>query len=821
MKKKIIIFSSIGGAILIGLTVLILCLCLSKLDKSYRTIKVFKVDGVVNVVRDNKSQTASKDMKLKNNDVVEVKEKSSTVLKLDNDKFVMAKENTTLRLIATGKENNTKTRILVDKGGVIVEVKEKLKDSESFEIASSNSVMAIRGTQVSFDVEVKDNKITTSFAILEGNTEILLFKNEKLSSTTLTKDFRMSYTTDVTEVISTEDISKLIDKVGKTVDIINDNDLKEVFNAVKEELTSEEIDSIVDAINDFEREEKVNGVIKFTNDVSKLQYGDDPKTAFIPDKTYNGIKYYYSETIDGDYTLFDSNTLLNVGTSWYFKAISEDAYRSDPFLVEIEQKQLNLSINLSQTIHAQSASSADVIVSIADDEFFNSQDAMELDENMQPLNYIVCKVKHFTDDKYYYGELSYRNKEIVFDRSIFALNYERNDVVPTVEFEYHFADNYNVTNPTSQEYEFVDQFLIDNVIVYYDYITGHYHLQLERGSFGSKDTITDEDVSYFNEYLCVFFSESITDRDDLVDNNEQTYEFDLTDYAHEVDGKFDMTIQARIGSGDYFGDVIYEKALSVDTNILASQVVDHPTGYSRPYINVGSYLYTLNNDGTINIYLDLQNGLEMYEDPNGELALNDYLVRYNTKDGIGSDKYVRGSGRFLTLENVPFDDYVIKDVFAVSKVKDDITYALAHEENDKQIDILSSIVTLNDPQSSDYGIANSMTIEPMNFVGDEFELISSRGVETYPTETTDTDNFYKDDYYVIVKANMLLSMYADDFESLIQNPNYTDENIVSLDEANLTVLKNFMKEKYSIDVKGYTEGEFAFKVYFKVVGETL
>ncbi|MCR5462136.1 MAG: FecR family protein [bacterium] len=346
MKKKIIIFSSIGGAILIGLTILILCLCLNKVDKSYRSIKVFKIDGTVNVIRSNKIQTASKDMKLKNNDVVEVKDKSSTVLKLDNDKFVMAKENTTLRLVATGKTNNTKTRILVDKGGVIVEVKEKLKDSESFEIASSNSVMAIRGTQISFDVEVKNNKITTSFAILEGNTEILLLKNEKLSSTTLTKDFRMSYTTDLSEVKSADDIAKLVDKTNPSeIEEVSDNDLATVFNAIKEELTSEEIDSIVDTINEFERDgEEINGVIKFSFN-SNPGYTLDPKDFIKIEEDWKdlvGLQYLYSKTIDGEYTEFDSDNPLEIGT-WYCKIKAGNAYRSEPLEFSVIQIEIKLN----------------------------------------------------------------------------------------------------------------------------------------------------------------------------------------------------------------------------------------------------------------------------------------------------------------------------------------------------------------------------------------------------------------------------------------------------------------------------------------------
>ena len=93
MKKKLILFSSIGGALLIGLTILIICLCLPK-SKGYRSLKIFSVVGTVNVIRGNDTLAAQKDMKLKNEDRVEVKEASNTVLKLDNDKFIMVKENT-------------------------------------------------------------------------------------------------------------------------------------------------------------------------------------------------------------------------------------------------------------------------------------------------------------------------------------------------------------------------------------------------------------------------------------------------------------------------------------------------------------------------------------------------------------------------------------------------------------------------------------------------------------------------------------------------------------------------------------------------------
>ena len=145
-------------SVLIFLLIISVALLTGCGSSGYRSIKVFSIEGNVTVNREDKDLTASKNMKLKNNDTVTVSSNSNTVLKLDSDKFIMAKENTTLKLEATGKKNNTKTRIHVSDGGVIVEVKQKLKENESFEIASSNSVMSIRGTQIGFDVS-NDNVV--------------------------------------------------------------------------------------------------------------------------------------------------------------------------------------------------------------------------------------------------------------------------------------------------------------------------------------------------------------------------------------------------------------------------------------------------------------------------------------------------------------------------------------------------------------------------------------------------------------------------------------------------------------------------------------
>ena len=820
MKKKIIIFSSIGGAILIGLTILIICLCLPKGDKTYRNIKVFSVTNNVNVIRNNNTLTASKDMKLKNEDTVEVKEESSAVLKLDNDKFIMAKENTTLKLVASGKDKNTKTRILVEKGGVIVEVKEKLKDEETFEIASSNSVMAIRGTQISFDVVVKDNKITTSFAILDGNTEILLLKNEKLSKTTLTKDFRMSYTTDINDSLSVDDISKLVDKAKTVVDIINDNDLKEVFNVIKEELTSEDIDSIVDAINDFEREEKVNGVIKFKNSVNELEYSKNPKEVFITDKEYNGLEYYYSASIDGEYKLYTSDTTFEVGEEIYLKAISADAYRSDPFKVTITKLNLTLDIKLDQVAYQATDKGGNILLSIEDDPFFSSSEAEALDEYGQPINYVLCKVKT-NENKYHYLELNYRQKMVAFEQEwIEKINSQWNVADPIyldnnfeIEFEYHInGEKFIVNNPEKINYSFTSGIYVDNMIVFYNPDDGIYYLQMDKGSICPEDisVVTGATEFYHMIYECLDFDED----EDFSnrwgsDNNKQGDFVEITgtygkeEYMDDGKLKFRVIALSTIAGGDPHKEYKYTDWYTVDINNI-------DTTKPIPNINVMSsgYFITYNTDGTVNVYVDLQYG---YQD--GDVELGDYLVRYNVKDSNQPDTYVRGSGRFLALEHVVPNNYEIKQVIALDKEVDGVIYGL--NAFNEAIDISAGVNGINCyTTTEETEVYSTLSFGFSDSTDGKVLVIDSLGNSNeYISQDGSTEAFGQDVNYAIVYIDCN-KMY----NSAIINDIVGEEILPYMDtltDEQFSTLKTKMKEKYGIDVEGSNKGKLSYKIYFE------
>ena len=813
MKKKIIIFSSIGGAILIGLTILIICLCLPKGEKTYRSIKVFSVTNNVNVIRNKDTFNATKDMKLKNEDIVEVKDDSSVVLKLDSDKFVMAKENTTFRLLATGKEKNTKTRILVDKGGVIVEVKEKLQDSESFEIASSNSVMAIRGTRISFDVEVKDNKITTNISVLTGKTEVLLYKNEVLSSTELSENLKLSYSTEITDDISAEDISKLIDKVTPTV--ISDSTLEEVFNVIKEELTSEEIDKIVDAVNEFEREEKLNGVIKFKNNVSELEFNKNPKDKFIPDKEYDGLDYYYSTTIDGEYKLYNNETTLNVGSSYYFKAISKDAYRSDPFLVTIMKADLNLNIKLDQVYYTATDTPGNILVSIENDEFFKSSDSEILDEYGQPINYILCKFKS-ADDHYHYLELNYRNKLVTLERDwLLVLNQDGATSTLSeynnfeIEFEYHInGEKYNVVNPEKMNYSFTKGIYANNLIVYYNANDNTYFLQMDKGSICPDDI---NELTGATEFYEMVLLSSDPEENPGYGNrrefyyNKQGEAMELYENGDIVDGEYKFVVVglATVASGEPYAAYNYTDWLTINLNNI-------DTTKPIPEINVldsGTFI-TYNNDGTVNMYIDLQFG---YQD--GDAELGDYLVRYNVKDSNRPDTYVRGNGRFLALENITPNNYVIKQVLAVDKEVDGVIYGLT--SFDEAVDISAGVSGIfhNSLVDGDNYI-NKLSFGFADATDGTLTVIDSLGNSNeYSSQDADSDEYDSSINYVIVyidcnkRYDVSIINSITDAETLEVASTLTDEQF--------SLLKEKMQEKHNIDVKGSNKGKLSYKIYFE------
>ena len=145
-------------------------------DDSYRSISVYQLKGIVDVERDAVGRlSAYNNMQLVSRDAVTTGAESELYLKLDNDKYMLAGADTEFNIVAEGTKKNSKTKIELKKGSIINRVDAKLGEGESYEVATANSTMAVRGTKFKISVNEDEQGITHSvLSVYDGNVEVRL-----------------------------------------------------------------------------------------------------------------------------------------------------------------------------------------------------------------------------------------------------------------------------------------------------------------------------------------------------------------------------------------------------------------------------------------------------------------------------------------------------------------------------------------------------------------------------------------------------------------------------------------------------------------------
>ena len=147
MKKKTGII--VGGVVvaLLAIVGIVLAIVFGMKGKGYRSIKVYKVNGTVTLDRTGTgSMDAYENLLLQAEDVLKVGSVSYSCLLMDEDKYALVEEDTQLTIEASGKGEDTRTNVVVNKGGVCFDIQKKLNENSSFEVTTSNAVMAVRGT---------------------------------------------------------------------------------------------------------------------------------------------------------------------------------------------------------------------------------------------------------------------------------------------------------------------------------------------------------------------------------------------------------------------------------------------------------------------------------------------------------------------------------------------------------------------------------------------------------------------------------------------------------------------------------------------------
>ena len=165
MKKKGLIVVAILAILAIAAVVVFLIV-----SKGYRVIKVDSVEGEVTLERASEEKEIFEGLKLKSEDTMTTGEDGLLELLVDDDKHILAKENTSFTIQSNGNKKKGKLTIQLEYGTSLVEIENKLPDGYDVEVETPNASMSVRGTtfEVLYD---KVSKITT-LIVTEGKVRV-------------------------------------------------------------------------------------------------------------------------------------------------------------------------------------------------------------------------------------------------------------------------------------------------------------------------------------------------------------------------------------------------------------------------------------------------------------------------------------------------------------------------------------------------------------------------------------------------------------------------------------------------------------------------
>lgn len=148
---------------------------------TYRIIKVYEINGTSRVKRGSLEDLEPfANMLLQSGDTVNV-DTGTMTLRLDEDKYVYAEENTEFSIEAAGNSKEGRTTIELKKGAIVNEIRQKLGEGSSYEVNTPNATMSVRGTtfqvEVTYDqngtcytrITVTDGKVVTRLKYEDGS----------------------------------------------------------------------------------------------------------------------------------------------------------------------------------------------------------------------------------------------------------------------------------------------------------------------------------------------------------------------------------------------------------------------------------------------------------------------------------------------------------------------------------------------------------------------------------------------------------------------------------------------------------------------------
>ncbi|MBE5935263.1 MAG: hypothetical protein E7262_05665 [Lachnospiraceae bacterium] len=131
-------------------------------NQGYRTISITDVYGKVSVVKDKLEYSAYPGMKLQEGQLIVTSADSYVRLVLDNDKYIKLEQGSRIELKKLGRLGSGKTSINLERGSIINELVNPLKNGEEYVVNTPNAVLAVRGTFFRVDLKVTEKGETNT-----------------------------------------------------------------------------------------------------------------------------------------------------------------------------------------------------------------------------------------------------------------------------------------------------------------------------------------------------------------------------------------------------------------------------------------------------------------------------------------------------------------------------------------------------------------------------------------------------------------------------------------------------------------------------------
>lgn len=211
LSKKIWIIAL--AAVVVVTAAVVSIILFTRREESYRSVLVYQISGDVSIDRKGTGNIdAYENLMLESGDKITVNNDSNLRLKLDDDKYVMVEEDSVFTIEAKGDSANSKTTINLEKGSITNEIQNKLNDKSSYEVKTSNSIMAVRGTvyrvscgkdengETVSAVFVFDGKVGAKLAYSNGeisDDEVIVEEGEEIS---IVGDDEVSFTSDPSSI---------------------------------------------------------------------------------------------------------------------------------------------------------------------------------------------------------------------------------------------------------------------------------------------------------------------------------------------------------------------------------------------------------------------------------------------------------------------------------------------------------------------------------------------------------------------------------------------------------------------------------------------